>query len=210
MAMMSKSDHETVAAAIRAAEMATSGEIYAVLARRSDDYFAPAAFAISVAAMLGALLAAVVMHFYWVQADTLTFVVAFACAWGFAVLTLWFRPAVCRHLVSRKTLHKRAHQNAVSQFLARNIHRTKNRTGVLLFVSVEERYAEVYADEAIDSRVAQAQWDGIVAVMIEHARRKDYADGFLNAIAASGVLLATHFPKTSDDANELDDHLVEL
>jgi putative membrane protein len=210
MALMSKDDHHVVAAAIRAAEAHTDGEIYAVLARRSDDYFAPAAFAISVAAMLGALLCAVFMHYYWVQADTLVFTAAVAAGWAAALAILWFKPGLCRHLVRRKTLYKRAHQNAVNQFLARNIHMTKNRTGVLLFVSVEERYGEVYADEAIDMRVAQEEWDGIVAMLIEHARAKDYAAGYLKAIAASGALLARHFPKSHNDGNELDDHLIEL
>jgi putative membrane protein len=81
---------------------------------------------------------------------------------------------------------------------------------VLLFVSVDEHYAEVYADEAIDSRVQQEDWDGIVGMLIDHAKRKDYSNGYLKAIAASGALLAKHFPKTHDDTNELHDHLIEL
>jgi putative membrane protein len=210
MAMMHKDDHHLVASAIRAAEAQTDGEIYAVLARRSDNYFAPAAFAISVATMLGALLCALFMHYYWVQADNLVFVTAVTAAWATALAILWFVPDLCRYLVPRKTLYKRAHQNAANQFLARNIHLTKNRTGVLLFVSVEERYAEVCADEAIDLRVAQEEWDGIVAMLIEHASRADYAAGYLKAIAASGALLAQHFPKSHDDRNELDDHLIEI
>jgi putative membrane protein len=210
MGLMSQDDHRLVAAAIRTAEERTNGEIYAVLARRSDDYFAPATFAISVAAMLGALLCAVLMHYYWLQADTLVFVCAFISAWAAALGIVWFFPGIRRYLVPRKTLYKRAHQNAASQFLARNIHLTKHRTGVLLFVSVEECYAEVYADEAIDSYVAQKEWNGIVSTLIEHAGHKDYTTGYLKAIAATGALLTKHFPKSDDDINELDDHLVEL
>ncbi|MGL4488840.1 MAG: TPM domain-containing protein [Rhizobiaceae bacterium] len=210
MALMNEADHRLVSQAIRTAEEKTDGEIYAVLARRSDSYFAPAAFAISVAAILGALICAVFMHYYWVQADTLVFIAAFVAAWALALAILWFVPGLCRTLVPRRTLYKRAHQNAANQFLARNIHLTKNRTGVLLFVSVEERYAEVYADEAIDMRVAQEEWNSIVAMLIENAKAKDYAKGFLKAIEASGALLAQHFPKSRDDRNELDDHLVEL
>jgi putative membrane protein len=210
MALMSRDDHEAVAHAIRAAETTTDGEIYAVLARRSDDYFAPAAFAVSVAAMLGALVCALAMHYYWMQVDTLQYAIAVACAWVAALLCLWLFPNLCRHLVPRRTLYRRAHQSAANQFLARNIHLTKQRTGVLLFVSVEERYAEVYADEAIDMRVAQEEWNAIVAMLIDHAQRRDYAAGYIKAIDASGALLAQHFPKSDGDRNELDDHLVEL
>jgi putative membrane protein len=210
MGLMSPDEHQSVSAAIRAAEANTDGEIYAVLAWRSDDYFAPAAFAISVASILGALVCAALMHYYWVQADTLVFVSAFAAAWVMALAVLWFFPSLRRYLVPRKTLYTRAHQNASRQFLARNIHLTKHRTGVLLFVSVEERYAEVCADDGIDKKVAQSEWDDIVAMLIDGASRQSYAQGFLAAIAASGTLLFKHFPKTHNDTNELDDHLIEL
>ena len=46
--------------------------------------------------------------------------------------------------------------------------------------------------------------------LLAGARRRAYANGFLNAIEASGALLATHFPKSQTDTNELDDHVVEL
>ncbi len=47
-------------------------------------------------------------------------------------------------------------------------------------------------------------------MLIESARKRRYADGFLQAIEATGTLLAAHFPKTAGDTNELDDHVVEL
>ncbi|MCK9912500.1 hypothetical protein MXD81_25325, partial [Microbacteriaceae bacterium K1510] len=50
-----------------------------------------------------------------------------------------------------KRLH--AHRRAVEQFLAQNLHTTEGRTGVLLFVSVAERYAEIIPDRAIDAKV---------------------------------------------------------
>jgi putative membrane protein len=210
MTMMSAEDHKAVSKAIRAAEMHTDGEIYAVIARRSDDYFAPAAFAVSLAAILGGLIVAVAFHHYWVAVDTRAFMTAFVCAYLAALAVLVLAPSLCRRLVLRRTLAKRAHQNAVGQFLARNIHSTKARTGILLFVSVDERFAEVIADDAINLHVAQRDWDSIVTMLIDGALGRHYAEGFLQAIDAAGTLLAAHFPKTIGDANELDDHVVEL
>ncbi len=210
MAMMSADGHKAVSKAIREAERHTDGEIYAVIARRSDDYFAPAAFAVSLAAILGAFIVALGMHQYWVMVDAWTFMTAFALAYLAVLALLIFAPSLSRRLVPRGALAKRAHQNAVGQFLARNIHSTKARTGVLLFVSVDERYAEVVADDAINAHVSQAEWDGIVSMLIEGASKQRYADGFLQAIGAAGALLAAHFPKTAGDTNELDDHVVEL
>ncbi|TIT82823.1 MAG: TPM domain-containing protein, partial [Mesorhizobium sp.] len=36
------------------------------------------------------------------------------------------------------------------------------------------------------------------------------ADGFIKAVESVGAVLAEHFPVTAGDANELDDHLVEI
>lgn len=208
--LMSPEDHRLVATAIRAAEERTDGEIYAVIARRSDSYFAPAAFAVSVAAVLAGLLLAHGLKRYWWDVDAATFMTAFAFGYGAAILLIAMAPGIRLLLVPRRTLYRRAHQNALGQFLARNIHVTKARTGVLLFVSVCERYAEVVADDAINLKVDQAHWDRIVAMLIDGARRGAFADGYVKAVEASGALLASHFPKTTGDRNELDDHLVEL
>lgn len=208
--LMSHDDHRIVANAIRTAEEKTDGEVYAVLARRSDDYFAPAAFAVSLAAIFAALVIAVALHYWWIDVDAWKFMTAFVLAYGAALLLLALVPDLCIRLVPRQSAHQRAHMNAARQFLARNIHRTKARTGVLLFVSVDEHYAEVIADEAINAKVTQGDWDAIVGMLVESARRRAYANGFLNAIEASGALLATHFPKSQTDTNELDDHVVEL
>ena len=104
----------------------------------------------------------------------------------------------------------RAHDNALKQFLARNVHRTSARTGVLIFVSIAERYAEVVADAGINSKVGQHVWDGVVRELTKHAGDDRLADGFVNAIGAVGAVLAEHFPVTEGDTNELDDHLVEI
>ena len=87
---------------------------------------------------------------------------------------------------------------------------TAARTGVLVFVSLAERYAEVVADSGIDSRVGQHVWDGVVRDLTAHAGDDRLADGFVKAIETVGTVLAEHFPASPGDTNELDDHLVEI
>jgi putative membrane protein len=210
MNILSAAEHEAVAKAIHDAEAHTDGEIYAVLARRSDDYFAAAGFAVSFATIIAACLTALVLHYLWYQISAQDFALAMAAAYFCALTALWFLPGSRLWLVSRRTQYERAHLNAQSQFLSRNIHITKRRTGVLIFVSLSERYAEVVADEVIDLRVKQEEWDGIVALLIDHAKRGRLAEGYLLAIARSGEILKGHFPKSLKDTNELDDHMVEL
>lgn len=207
---ISPEDHERIADAIRAAESKTDGEIYCVVAYASDGYFFPAAFM----AMLGMLVVSLGVGYgleaSWLSIRLPHFVIAELLALASVLILLWALPALRIHLVPRRLRYQAAHANAMKQFLARNVHRTTARTGVLVFVSIAERYAEVVADSGIDSRVGQHVWDGVVRDLTAHAGDDRLAEGFVKAIHAVGAVLAEHFPVSTGDSNELDDHLVEI
>ena len=207
---LTKEKHNRIADAIRTAEARTSGEIICVLARSSDGYFYPAAFAVTIALMLASLIAAVALERMWVILPMWQFAAAQLLALVTALLLLWRWPALRIRFVPRALRYRRAHRNAVEQFLARNIHVTENRTGVLIFLSLAERYAEVIADAGINAHVPQERWNAIVADLISHAARGDIVGGYEGAIAACGDMLAEAFPPASGNENELDDHLVEI
>lgn len=207
---MSAEEHTRVAKAIRAAEQRTAGEIYCVLARSSDSYFLPAAFFVTVAILIVSLAAALALDYWWLDIGVEWFVVAQLLAVACALVLLRLAPSLRMFLVPRSLQYRRAHDNAVKQFLSRNVHVTTARTGVLIFVSLAERYAEIVADSGINRHVPQDDWDGIVGDLIAHARQDRLANGFVAAIATVGQHLALHFPVADDDANELDDHLVEI
>ena len=203
-------DHDRISGAIRGAESKTSGEIYCVLARSSSSYFFPSAFVIAVAMLLVSAVLVWVLEWRWYTLDARNLVVAQILAFAAALLVLWLAPWLRIRLVPKRVRYERAHENAIKQFLARNIHLTEARTGVLIFVSLAERYAEVVADSGINAKVDQAEWNGIVAGLTVSAREDRLTDGFVDAVKSVRDLLARHFPWRTDDRNELDDHLVEI
>lgn len=207
---VNEADHKRISAAIAAAEEGTNGEIYAVLARRSDDYFFAAGFVFTCGILLSAVVAAFMAHYYWFDISLPHFGLAILGAFVCAMLLLWFLPSLRVLLVPRRILYKRAHLNAMQQFLARNVHLTSQRTGILLFVSLAEHYAEVIADAGIHVKVEQHEWNAIVAVLMNHAQRGAVSDGFVEAIMLSGQLLKKHFPDDGNIKNELENKLVEL
>jgi putative membrane protein len=208
--VMSPQDHARITAAVQAAEARTSGEIYCVVARASGRYFFASAFVVTLAIMVVSLPVVWLLDRWWYQLSPLTLsiaqLVAIACALG--ILAAF--PALRIHFVPPRQRFRQAHDNAMRQFLGRNIHVTTARTGVLLFVSLAEHYAEVVADAGINQKVSQETWNVVVAGLVAHARRGEVADGFVEAIATVAALLAEHFPLGSGDVNELDDHVVEL
>lgn len=207
---MSPEDRALVTEAIRGAEERTAGEIYCVVARSSDSYFYPAAFTLALAMLAISLVVAFLLEFWWYDLRMHVFVAAQMLAFCCALLVISLFPRLRVHLVPRRLKYRQAHANAVKQFLARNVHLTTARTGVLLFVSLAERYAEVVADAGINQKVSQETWDGVVLQLVEGARESRLAGGFVAAIGTVGALLSEHFPVSENDVNELDDHLVEI
>ena len=207
---ISAADHLRITAAIREAETRTSGEIFAVVAHTSDDYTYVAGFFAAFWALMLGLATAIGLWWAAVPVSPLPFAASQVA--GFAVVAAFLAafPRLRMWAVPRTLAYRRASANAVRQFLAHNIHTTSERSGVLLFVSLAERYAEVVADEGINSHVAQGEWDAMVAELVESARSGRLADGFITAIERSGALLAVHFPPEPEGRNELDDRLVEL
>lgn len=199
-----------MADAIRKAEQATAGEIYCVVARSSDSYYFAAAFVSLLSILAVSLGMAVIIEIQWLSLRLPWFVAAQLLAFAGLNLLLMMRPGLALFLAPRRLQFARAHDNAVKQFLARNVHITAERTGVLIFVSLAEHYAEIIADSGINAHVEQQVWDGIVDDLIEQARAGRLTNGFVRAADAVGKLLAAHVPPRAADRNELDDHLVEI
>jgi putative membrane protein len=202
--MISEADRVRITNAIRQAESATSGEIFCVIARHSSEYrLVPLAWAALLALMVPLPLIYVTL---WPASVIYLFQLA---AFAAAAIGL-SHPSIRFHLVPNRAKRDRAHGEAVRQFLAHGLHRTQNRTGVLIFASAAERYAEIVADSGISAKVTQQVWDEAIAALIAGIKQGRTGDGFVAAVAKCGAVLAAHFPPGALNKNELPDKLVEL
>jgi putative membrane protein len=195
-----KEQHGDVSAAIRAAEQRTSGQIVCVLARSSSAY---AHVPILWSTLLALIVPWPLIYFtpWSVQRIFLAQLVVFLVA----VLLFSWMPLRLR-LVPRAAQQARAHRAAVEQFVVRRVANTKNRTGILIYVSLAEHYARIIADEGIAQKVPQAEWQAAVDTMVSHMRAGEVATGFSAAIERCGAVLAAHAPPDGSD-NELPDRL---
>ena len=210
VAIVSQADHERITAAIREAETRTSGEIFAVLARASDDYFFVCGFFAGAWVIVAGLMAAVVPGLFGIGVDLAGLLATMGLAYAGLLVLFAFVPRLRILAVPAPVARRRAEANAARQFLAHGISQTRDRTGVLLFVSLAEHHAQVLADSGIDAVVDGAVWLETVDALIDHAARGEVSEGFLEAIAICGGVLAEHFPATGEPRGELDDRLVEL
>ena len=79
---------------------------------------------------------------------------------------------------------------------------------MLILASLDERHAEIVADEGIYGRVPHELWADALAALIAGMKRGAPADGFVQAIRLCGEVLAEHFPPTALNPNELPDRIV--
>jgi putative membrane protein len=207
---ISPQDRARVTKAITAAEKNTSGEIVVVATAQSDDYIH---VPIHIAAAL-ALAAPLVLPF----AATLLPWQTISHGWVYLIQLLTFIAAalilsleLIRYAITPKTLmRKYASRHAASQFLSINMHGTRRRTGVLIFVSLLERHCEVIGDTAIAAKVNHATWQAIVDEMLPTLREGRIADGLIHGVERCGAELAQHFPPGAPEPNELPDRFIVL
>jgi len=88
--------------------------------------------------------------------------------------------------------------------------RTAGATGVVIYLSMAERRAEIIADATIAAKVAPAVWGDAMHAMLAHFRDDRVADGMVAGVAQVGEILAAHFPRESRAVNELPDGPIEL
>jgi putative membrane protein len=193
---ISKEDHERIARAIHSAEAKTSGQIVCVLAQASSHTTALPVFIAAVASL--------VMPWLLITFTAMTVhrILSLQVVVFLALLMLFCLPRVRVALMPRKARRAIAHRAAMEQFTSRGIGQRKDRSGILIFVSLAERYARIIADDQIAARVAQSEWQAAVNALVAHMRDGRIADGFITAINLCGNELAKHFPRTatSNDA----------
>ena len=130
----------------------------------------------------------------------------------FIVLALLFEfvPSLHLMLVPKGLKHARASRLAHAQFYAQGVNRTQHHSGVLLFVSLAERYVEIVADQGIHEKIGEDRWREIVALFVQQVSEGEVTDGFVAAIHACGAAMAEHYPPGSAAADELSDGLIEI
>jgi len=198
---ISAQDQERISLAIRSAEAKTSGEIVCVLAQSSSDATALPVF---LAAMAALALPWLLVGF---TVMTVQRILSLQIVLFFASMAVLCLPQVRVALMPRKTRRAAAYRVAMEQFASRGIARKAERSGILIFVLLAERYARIIADEGIAARVPQSEWQTTVDALVAHMRDGRIADGFVTAIEICGNNLARHFPRTATSRDDLADRI---
>ena len=224
MGYLSEAEHKLVSDAVAAAESTTSGEIVTVLADRSDGYTDVALWWAVVASFTAMSVMALFPQFYldmldwlmggwdheWTTGDLFGLVVGVGLLKFIGVLLIqqwqWLKFA----LIPAPVRTARVHEQAIKHFKVGAERRTHGRTGVLIYLSMREHRAEIFADASIASKVEPEVWGEAMADMLAEIKQGHIAEGMAAGVRDVGWVLAQHFPRDEFDENELPDRLIEV
>lgn len=84
-----------------------------------------------------------------------------------------------------------------------NMHKTKNRNGVLIYISVKDHKLAIVGDEGINQITPDNFWETELSHMQTAFKAENYLSGLKACIKDVGEKLKTHFPKRGKAENEL-------
>ncbi|HEX7873994.1 MAG TPA: hypothetical protein VF475_13850 [Sphingobium sp.] len=221
---MTEAEHRLVTDAVAKAEALTDGEVVTIVARRSDAYHDVGLhWAILCAFLVFALASAMPGVFQSLYIQLLggwrhelpldLFLLLLTCHAVAKFLAVRYLLAISRLRMAftpRATAARRVRRRAIALFRTAAEARTVGRTGVLIYLSLDEHRAEIIADEAIAASVDPGEWGEAMDALLAEARAGRIGAGMARAVERVGVVLARHLPRTDGGANELPDRLIEL
>jgi len=201
----SKEEQQKIEAAVKAAEEKTSGEIVPMVVDESYEY--PQAELIGA----GTLAMAIGLLVSWaIGGESIwwflpVFLVGF---FGFQqMIRRW--PELKRKLISPDELTEEVREKALVSFVEQGLHETRDKTGILILISLFEHRVQVLADSGINAKVPEHTWDELVEMIIAGLKSDDACSAVCKAVERCGKLLQDHFPIKDDDTNELPNLIIE-
>lgn len=190
--------------AVEAAEAATSGEIATMVVERSDSYReAETLGAVLVAGLVGGIVCVAIHHVAIWTYIPLVFLL-------FIPVRLLFQrfPRLKLPFVGRRRLEEAVRERAVRAFYEKGLYRTREETGILIFISLQEHKVWILGDRGINARIPPDSWQRMARELAAGIKGGEACEALCSVIAACGAELARYFPRRFDDENELTDEVL--
>lgn len=197
-------ERQRISAAVAAAEGSTSGEIATMVVDESDTYPDAVALGGVLLAALLAMVAAILLHHVtiWFYIPVV-FLLYFPCRLLFVHV-----PILKLALLTKARVTRSVQERAVRAFYEKGLYRTRQATGILIFISLLERKVWILGDRGIDSKIPPESWQVLARELSAGLREERACDALCGVIAQCGTVLKEHFQRLPDDRNELPDDVM--
>ena len=196
-------ERERIRAAVAATEGRTSGEIATMVVAASDSYREAETLGAVLVSGLLAVIAAVLSHHVTIW----SYVPMVALLFFPARLLFRHVPRLKLPLVGRRRLVETVRERAVQAFYEQGLYRTREETGILIFISILERKVWILGDRGINAQIPPGYWLGHAEKLARGLRDGKACDALCSVITSCADDLARLFPRRADDLNELGDEV---
>lgn len=181
-------------------EKKTSAEVVIAVSRKSGEY--------RDTCYLGGMMLALislccimfcpffVVHPYAVIPDVIFF---FLCGYLFSK----HYPVVVYLLTTARRRNHQVQKAAEIAFLEEGVSATKDRTGILFYISLFEKRVEILPDLGIDGRIPRAEWNQLRHDLNNLMRKKGQGGKFLEHLCRSGAILEKALPALGENPDEI-------
>jgi len=206
-------ERERIRLAVQTAERPTKAEIVPMIVARSGLYREVRHWVgLGLALLVLTILLTIESHWLpwgwhasnaaWLLLSTL---VAYGC--GVWLGTLW---PVIRLCASVERMRHKVKLRAEHAFSQHAVSHTRERTGVLIMLSILERQIYVLPDRSLDGLASRDHWAQVVQAAVDRLQCGDIVGGLCQGIERCGLLLADICPgRPGDNPNELPDELIQ-
>jgi putative membrane protein len=118
-------------------------------------------------------------------------------------------PRLKRLFISEKEMGHEVREAATIQFFLKGLFRTREETGVLIYLSVFEGNVWVLGDRGVDAAVPSGFWQGVVDEVVAGVKNGRPAAAICAAVGKIRGVLAEKFPAAASDTNELPNLIVD-
>lgn len=202
-------EKHSVKEAVEALEKESCGEIVPFFARKSDNYDEVSWHLSAIIGVVG--LAVIALLSYTWMLPAISFLEAFFVILGLMIFGYFLPiifPILKRFFVSEERAMEMISLRAKEAFINEKVYDTKERVGILIYVSRLEHVVLVLGDEGINTKVQKDDWEKVVSLITDGLKRKQIGDGLVNGINhCKELLLQNGFVRKGTDTNELSDEL---
>ncbi len=196
---------EKIEIAVKEAEKHTSGEIVPMIVPFSYTY----PLSNMIGGMFFGLIIAIAAALILKNENLWLFLAVFIVSLIIMHRIIEFIPPLKRLFISDKEIEEEVQEAALVNFYKNELYRTRDETGVLLFVSVFERKIWLLADRGINAKVENSAWQAIIDDLIKGIKTKNREEAIVKAVAEIGEILRMHFPVKKDDTDELGNLIIK-
>lgn len=97
---------------------------------------------------------------------------------------------------------------AEKEFFRLGVDKTRDKTGILIFVLLPRRQFYIMADTGINEKVPEKTWDAIKDEMQNMFLTGEFSKGIIHGVQKVGNILNKHFPIRSGDSNEISNEII--